>query len=216
LHTVFFITHPDVWIDPRVPVPEWPLDERGQARMRALATRRWVQGVRSICASGERKARDAAQLLADGLGLDGYRIIDSLAENDRSATGYLLKQEFEATADAFFAQPQSSIRGWETAAHAQTRIIQAIEAVLRTSEKGDIAVAGHGALERCSIAILPACRSVDSMSSLRQMVETGLLLIGRAESFCTPGGGQSTHLRRKADQRRSGPPGGIPAKAPPG
>jgi len=31
--TVFFITHPDVAINPRVPVPEWPLNERGQVRM---------------------------------------------------------------------------------------------------------------------------------------------------------------------------------------
>jgi broad specificity phosphatase PhoE len=161
LHTVFFITHPDVRIDPSVPVPEWPLKERGQARMRALAARPWVQGVRSIFASGERKARDAAQLLADGLGLDGYRIIDSLAENDRSATGYLPQQEFEAMVDAFFAQPLRSVRGWETAAHAQTRIIQAIEVVLRTTEMGDIAIVGHGGtgtLLYCHLADVPICR----------------------------------------------------------
>ena len=53
---VFFITHPDVRIDPKVPVPEWPLDERGRARMRAMATHRWVRGIRSIFCSGERKA----------------------------------------------------------------------------------------------------------------------------------------------------------------
>ena len=162
MHTVFFITHPDVRIDPSVPVPEWPLNERGQARMSVLATRRWVQGVRSIFASGERKARDAAQLLADGLGLDGYKIIDGLAENDRSATGYLSKQEFEAMADEFFAQPQTSVRGWEPAAHAQTRIIQAIEqAVLGASEKGDIAIVGHGGtgtLLYCHLADVPISR----------------------------------------------------------
>lgn len=120
--TVFFITHPDVQIDPDVPVPEWPLNERGRARMRAMATHRWIGGVRAIFASSERKARDGAQLLAEGLGLQGYTVIDSLGENDRSATGYLPKQEFEATADAFFAEPQISVRGWEPAADAQTRI----------------------------------------------------------------------------------------------
>lgn len=165
MHTIFFITHPDVRIDPSVPVPEWPLNDRGQARMRALTARRWVQGVRSIFASGERKARDAAQLLADGLGLDRYRIIDSLAENDRSATGYLPKQEFEATTDAFFAEPQTRVRGWETAAHAQTRVIQAIEqAVLGSAEEGDIAIVGHGGtgtLLYCHLADVPISRQHD-------------------------------------------------------
>ena len=159
--TVFFITHPDVRIDPSVPVPEWPLNERAKARMRALAARCWVQGVRSIFASGERKARDAAQILADGLGLDGYRIIDSLAENDRSATGYLPKQEFEATADAFFAQPQTSVRGWETAAQAQTRIIRAVDLVLRSCEEGHVAIVGHGGtgtLLYCRLADVPISR----------------------------------------------------------
>jgi hypothetical protein len=121
---VFFITHPDVAIDPSIPVADWPLNPRGRARMQAMAAAPWVSGVRRIFSSRERKARDAAQLLADGLGLHGYSVVDGLAENDRSATGYLAEQEFEATVDAFFAQPQISVRGWEPAADAQARIVR--------------------------------------------------------------------------------------------
>ena len=102
---VFFITHPDVAIDPSVPVPDWPLNERGRARLRAMAAYPWAGGVRRIFASSERKARDGAQILTDELWLCGYSVVDGLGENDRSATGYLPKQEFEATVDAFFAQP---------------------------------------------------------------------------------------------------------------
>ena len=162
MRTVFFITHPDVRIDPSVPVPEWPRNKRGRARMRAMAARPLIQGVRSIFASGERKARDAAELLAEGLGLGGYTIMNSLGENDRSATSYLPKQEFEATADAFFAEPQTSVRGWEPAADAQTRIIQAIElAVLQTFKQGDVVIVGHGgtgALLYCHLAGVPISR----------------------------------------------------------
>jgi broad specificity phosphatase PhoE len=71
---VFFITHPDVVIKPSVPVPDWPLNERGRARMRAMGAAFWVKEVRSIFASSERKARDGAQILADGLGTDAARI----------------------------------------------------------------------------------------------------------------------------------------------
>ena len=162
MSAIFFITHPDVRIDPNVPVPEWPLNERGRARMRAMAAHPWLGGVRSIFASGERKARDAAQLLAEGLGLQGYSVVDCLGENDRSATGYLPKQEFEATADAFFAQPQTSVRGWEPAADAQARIIHAVEqVVLQASDNGDVAIIGHGGtgtLLYCHLAGLPISR----------------------------------------------------------
>jgi broad specificity phosphatase PhoE len=159
---VFFITHADVVIDPSVPVPDWPLNPRGRARMQAMAASPWASGVRRIFSSSERKARDGAQLLADELGLHGYSVVDGLGENNRSATGYLAQQEFEATVDAFFAQPQTSVRGWEPAADAQARIVHAVEQVIsQASDDGDIAIIGHGGtgtLLYCHVAGVPVSR----------------------------------------------------------
>lgn len=104
---LYFITHPDVAIDPAMPVPDWPLNERGRARMSALLTRPWVRDICAVFTSSERKARDSAEILADGLGLDGYQMVEDLGENDRSSTGFLPRDEFEAIVDAFFAQPQT-------------------------------------------------------------------------------------------------------------
>lgn len=39
---VYFITHPEVVIDPGVPVPQWPLSETGRRRMRSPVTKPWV------------------------------------------------------------------------------------------------------------------------------------------------------------------------------
>jgi broad specificity phosphatase PhoE len=159
---VFFITHPDVAMDPSVPVRDWPLNVRGRARMQAMAASPWASGVRHIFSSSERKARDAAQLFADGLRLHGYSVVDGLGENDRSATGYLAQQEFDATVDALFAQPQISVRGWEPAADAQARIVHAVEQVIsQASDNGDIAIIGHGGtgtLLYCHLAGLPIGR----------------------------------------------------------
>jgi broad specificity phosphatase PhoE len=69
MSTVYFITHPDVVIDPAVPVQEWPLSERGRARMKALAEQNWMSGLRAIYCSTERKATDGAMILAEGLAL---------------------------------------------------------------------------------------------------------------------------------------------------
>ena len=111
------------------------------------------------------KARDAAGILAADLGVNGYSIGDGLGENDRLATGYLPRLEFEAAVDEFFARPQTSVRGWEPAAEAQARIVRAVEQILsQTSAEGDLAIVGHGGtgtLLYCHLAGLPIDRRYD-------------------------------------------------------
>lgn len=141
----YFITHPDVLIDPGVPVPDWALAPRGRARMTRALALPWMAGVRRAWCSTERKARDGARILADQLGLSVAELV-GLGENDRSATGYLPRAEFEAVADQFFAQPDHSVRGWERAVDAQRRIVAAVDHVLGASAgcDGDIAIISHG------------------------------------------------------------------------
>lgn len=151
--TVWFVTHPAVLIDPAVPVPEWPLSEAGEAQMRAALGRPWTRGLAAIWASRERKAIDAATILAEAAGM-GFGTHAGLGENDRSATGYLPRAEFEATADLFFANPQQSILGWERAVDAQRRIVAAVAAVLDASPAGHVAIVAHGAVGALLMAAL--------------------------------------------------------------
>jgi broad specificity phosphatase PhoE len=161
---VHFITHPEVVIDPAVAVTDWPLSSEGLRRMRLALHQRWVRNVRSVFCSDERKARDAAHILSHHLGITPI-IIAALRENDRSTTGYLPKPEFEAVADAFFAQPEQSVRGWERAADAQQRIIGAVHhAVASTEADGDIAIVAHGgvgALLLCHLKQVAISRTED-------------------------------------------------------
>src|SRR5260370_33195372 len=97
LSTVFFVTHPEVVVDPTRPVPRWHLSGRGIERIRAFATSAEMQGVRSIWASDETKAIEAAGILAGAHGLS-VAVHAGLNENDRSATGFLPPAEFERVA----------------------------------------------------------------------------------------------------------------------
>ena len=165
---VFFITHPDVAIRPECAVPDWPLNERGRSRMRDMLARPWTRGIRGVFASDERKATDAAAILSEELGLSGFSVIGTLRENDRSATGYLPRPEFEAVADAFFARPHESVRGWERAIDAQARIVAAIGQVLGQAPPGDIAIIGHGGtgtLLLCALAGLAIERRHDQAAT---------------------------------------------------
>ena len=161
---VHFITHPDVEIDPAVPVPDWKLSARGRARMTAALSTPWVAAIASIHCSTERKATDGAEILAGHLAL-GFTPHAGLGENDRSATGFLPRAEFEATADLFFAHPIRSIRGWERAADAQARVAAAVDRVLTLPRPpGDVAIVAHGgvgALLLCHLLGEPISRARD-------------------------------------------------------
>ncbi len=161
--SVFFITHPEVVIDPLIPVPQWKLSPRGVARVRRMLEEAWVADIGYIVASEERKAVDTAELLARHLALS-YATRAELRENDRSATGYLPREEFEATAGLFFQRPDQRVRGWEPARAAQARIVGAIDGILETAPPVNIAVVAHGgvgALLLCQLKGVPISRAED-------------------------------------------------------
>lgn len=162
--TLHFITHPEVAIDPSVPVSDWPLSLEGVRRMSLALERPWMSRPAAVFSSAERKATDAAHLVADRFGLPSV-IVAELGENDRSVTGYLPKAEFEATADLFFAHPERSVRGWERAVDAQRRIVAAVDQVIAdVLGPGGIAVLSHGgvgSLLLCHLKGVPISRSED-------------------------------------------------------
>lgn len=163
--TVYFVTHPDVLVDPAVPVPEWPLSPNGRERMARALMLPWIAGVSAVWCSTERKARDGAEILAAHLGLPVTELAE-LGENDRSSTGFLPKVEFEAVADLFCGHPEKSIRGWERAIDAQRRIVGAIETILTGPRigTGDVAIVAHGgvgALLLCHLCGDPIGRQPD-------------------------------------------------------
>ncbi|MCK0149477.1 phosphoglycerate mutase family protein [Marivita sp. S6314] len=142
---LIFVTHPEVAVDPDVPVTQWALSQRGIARAQAFARSEVLRDVAHIWSSAERKAQDTAAILSSALGVD-VQTDPKLGENDRSATGFLPPDHFETAADAFFAQPDQSFEGWETARAAQARIVLAVTTLCKTQGPGDILIVSHGAV----------------------------------------------------------------------
>lgn len=159
-----YVTHPQVSMDPNVPVPLWGLSPEGRARAEAFAARGVVPAGAMIFSSRERKALELAEILAAEAGT--LVLSDHLmGENDRSATGFLPPALFEATADRFFAEPESSVDGWERAIDAQNRIVDTITTALASVPAGTTPVfCGHGAvgtLLKCHVAQRRIARSED-------------------------------------------------------
>ena len=140
------VTHPEVQVEPDVPVPQWGLSTLGRRRAQGLLQLSWLEQVQHVFSSSERKALETAKLLAAACGDLPVIVEPSLGENDRSATGFLAPADFEAVADLFFAEPMSSARGWETAHGAQHRVVTAVNRCLGRTSDGDVAVVCHGAV----------------------------------------------------------------------
>jgi broad specificity phosphatase PhoE len=141
-----FISHPDVVVNRDVPIPQWPLSEVGFYRMKVSLQQPWVSDISAVYCSSEQKSIDGAKIVAEHLSLN-FVSVTSLGENDRSSTGFLPPQEFEMVADEFFAKPEVSVRGWETAADAQTRIVKAIMSIADSDQSSEsIAIVSHGAV----------------------------------------------------------------------
>jgi broad specificity phosphatase PhoE len=159
-----YITHPQVQIDPDVPVPEWGLSAEGRARAAACARQGWVRHLTRVVSSGERKAIETAEILAAAAGIE-IEIQTATHENDRSATGFLEPPDFEKAADWFFANPYASFHGWERAIDAQARIVGAVNAILaRHDATKPIAFVGHGGvgtLLKCHLSGIPITRQND-------------------------------------------------------
>ncbi len=137
---LLYLSHPEVRIDPLVPVPEWGLSETGASRVASWDVATLFADVTRVVSSAERKAVETAGPIAATLGLEA-EIRPHSHENDRSATGFLPPAEFDATADAFFATPERSVRGWERAVDAQARIRAQTGDLLVWRGAGDILVA---------------------------------------------------------------------------
>ncbi|MBA4011768.1 MAG: histidine phosphatase family protein [Phenylobacterium sp.] len=152
--TLYFLTHPEVIIDPAVPIAEWGLSDVGRRRMERFIGDARCQGLTAVYSSAERKATDGAAIASTVLGIP--HVIDAeLGENDRSSTGYLAPPEFWQVVELFFQHPDESIRGWEPARAAQDRIVRAVKRLVANEQStGDILVVSHGGVGRLLAASL--------------------------------------------------------------
>lgn len=163
MSVVHFVSHPEVLIDPLIPVQRWSLTALGIDRLRHFSASAPLANTAEVWASTETKSIEGAGIVAARFGLPVHTDIE-LGENDRSATGFLPPDQFEHMADLFFASPDMSIRGWERAIDAQERVVRAFERVVARPVDGDIVMVGHGAtgtLLYCHLANLAIDRRYD-------------------------------------------------------
>jgi broad specificity phosphatase PhoE len=179
-----FVTHPEVVIDPTVPVPRWPLSALGRRRMTEFANRLADAGVNAVWSSDEQKALDGAVILAETLRVPQH-VDAGLGENGRESTGYIAPPEFWEVVAEFFAHPDRSVRGWEAASDAQRRIVAAVGRVSAAAGEGITVIVSHGGVGRLLRAHLQG------------------VPIGQEHAPSNPGGGRAAGVTSRTGRRPS-------------
>ena len=160
---VRYLSHPQVSVDPRIPVGHWSLSDVGRDRTKTVTESRRLKNTTRIVSGAETKAIETATIIAATLVLD-ISVREDMHENDQSSTGFLPQDKFDAMAEAFFANPDRSVKGWERAIDAQSRIVAATSEVVSHHRDGDLLLVGHGAvgtLLYCHFAGQPIDRIYD-------------------------------------------------------
>ena len=159
-----YISHPQVEMDPNIPVPQWSLSARGRERAQGFAQAVLVKGLKRVVSSDETKARETAAILGEALGIEP-EVAEGMGEIDRSVPGYVPPETFEALANLCFAKPEQSAEGWERAVDAQARVVTALNRVLAGHDPNTpIAFVGHGGvgtLLKSHLAHRPISRAGD-------------------------------------------------------
>ncbi len=141
--SLYFLSHPEVSIDPNVDIQQWGLSDKGQSRLQKALELPWLKTISAIYSSKEKKAVETAQVFADFTHLDFTRL-EELGEMDRSSTGYLPFVQFDKLVEKFFHAPYESVEGWEKAIDAQNRITVALDLIMAKEKGKNILICSHG------------------------------------------------------------------------
>ncbi len=159
-----YVSHPQVEMDPSIPVPQWSLSARGRERTKGFAEAVLVKGLKRIVSSDETKALETAAILGAALGIKA-EVAEDMGEIDRSVPGYVPPEKFEDLANLCFGRPEETAGGWERAIDAQARIVGAVARVLTGHDpEAPIAFVGHGGvgtLLKSHLAHRPISRAGD-------------------------------------------------------
>ena len=144
--TAYYFTYTQIRVDPTLSNFDWHLSDEGRARILGVANAPWMARIGRIATPDEARATETAAILARRRNLP-ITVNADLRDVGRPGHEYLCAAEFRETVAALFARPKQHVRiGWETACHAQERIVAAVkQEVAAGANGGDLLFTGHGA-----------------------------------------------------------------------
>ena len=137
--TLTLITHAHTQVDPATDAVTWRLSAAGESQATALAEQPFWATVDRILLSSEAKTR---LTVAPVLAQRSLPIMADARFDEAARPGWC--DDYAARVAAFFAEPETSAGGWETANSALARFLEAIEADVPAAGSEHVALVAHG------------------------------------------------------------------------
>lgn len=137
--TLYLITHAHTQVDPVQNAVNWQLSPAGVVQAEALADRPFWASIDRIIVSSEHKTylTVAPLLVRHNLPV----VVDSRFD-EVQRPGWV--EEYGERVRAFFAAPEQSIGGWESAAHALRRFVTGVAEQAPPANDEQVALVSHG------------------------------------------------------------------------
>ena len=162
---LILVKHAPPQIVPRVVSHRWVLAEEECRRCDWLTDELTAQGVTRLYSSLEPKALETAALVAVQIGLAVEPCRD-LHENDRTGLDFVGPDELRRRLREFFAQPDRTMIGNETANDALRRFAQSIRNIASKAHSKALAIVTHGTVLSLFVAHHNTIAAYDLWSSL--------------------------------------------------
>lgn len=150
---LFLVRHPETRVDLSIPSNLWSLSEEGVNQAQRLARHPLWREVSMIYTSEELKAMATARMVAAHTGLP-WQTRSCLGELDRRSYQPPDIAAYRSAVTRMFSIRDESIRGWETRAHAEERIITCVQELVAENQDTTVAIVSHGIILTILVAHL--------------------------------------------------------------
>jgi len=143
MNKLILVKHSLPEILPEIPASEWHLSVEGRRRCQVLGDELAKHAPDLIFSSPEPKAQETGQIVAQQL-VKPLFIIPGLHEHERKTVRFTNEEQFEASVNEFFEQPDALVFGEETAAQALNRFSSAVDQLISQNRDQNLVVVSHG------------------------------------------------------------------------
>jgi broad specificity phosphatase PhoE len=142
-NSLYFLRHAGTKVDLSTPVRDWPITVEGTEQARALAKSKAFSAIDGIIHSSEGKARQTAEVFAEGLDIQMYQI-SGLDELSREHKGILSNEEYRNRVRRTLTDHEKAVPCWESVASALERFEDSVKKIDIMFHQKNVLIISHG------------------------------------------------------------------------
>ncbi|MFW9963524.1 MAG: histidine phosphatase family protein [Candidatus Sifarchaeia archaeon] len=142
-NSLYFLRHAETRVDLSVPAHEWSITDVGKLLTKELAKSQQLSAIDGIIHSSELKARQTAEIFAEGLDVQMYQI-SGFDELKREHEGKLTEEEYRDRVKRTLTNLDESVIGWESGADALKRFEDSVRKIDIMFHQKNILIVTHG------------------------------------------------------------------------